>query len=607
MCIVLKNISVKIKTNNRRITILDNICGTIPRGQMTALLGESGSGKTALLNVISGIENTLYHFNVKGKITVNNQLRDSKNWFYRFGYLRKHEFFIEEETVYECVLNTARLHYKYRQKEFVVNKCNKYIGICNLENIKDSTIKVISRGEKQRLSLLLILLKEPEIILLDEPFKDLDFSNSLNIINVLLYLSTTMGTTILASCNKAHKEITEKFHNYIILYNSDPVFIGPKEDLARKYMKVGCKLPKETTCLEHIQTLTLTKCVFPEIDGNLEILKKFKELFRLETNKKTGEKIEIIYSKRILNLKPSLSQICTLYRRRFTLMFCRGYKRIFINFSFFLYIILLFILFANAKLALIYGSVDVSFTEKFESLDNALHLLDEVYVCLVFVFINNILLGHLFEIFIDEKDVAKNDITIGKYNIITHTIYVILYACSNAIIVMFITCLLFILPIVGFYKTFVGALKYIFLIFPIVLLLSLGLALTFSLSKVSKIIKNINQFILVQMLLMLSNLYTFDKNYYYMFELLNTFGVGIIPFAHMILYTCDISATDNTNKSSDPDSTILREAIEIAKLFFSCGKLDNYKFYYILSAFIAIFLATGLTTQYLVRVPKYRI
>lgn len=126
---------------------------------INCILGKSGGGKSTLLNIISGLESV-----DSGKIEGIN--------FKDISYVFQEHRLIPWLTVKE---NMELFMYNYYTKEKALEKLDSYLEVLELNDCKLSYIESLSGGMKQRVNILRALLKPSKLILLDEPFKSLDY------------------------------------------------------------------------------------------------------------------------------------------------------------------------------------------------------------------------------------------------------------------------------------------------------------------------------------------------------------------------------------------------------------------------------------------------
>lgn len=138
-------------------------------GKSYALIGKSGCGKSTLLNTIAGLEKT-----GKQYVYFNGQLEQFKSNFYRdkLGYLFQNYGLIDNLTVNEN-LDIGLAYKKISKKEKEQIKI-RYIEQFGLSNSLKRKVHTLSGGEQQRVALIRMMLKDPIVMLADEPTGALD-------------------------------------------------------------------------------------------------------------------------------------------------------------------------------------------------------------------------------------------------------------------------------------------------------------------------------------------------------------------------------------------------------------------------------------------------
>ena len=151
----------------------------LERGNIYCFKGRSGSGKTSLIFLLMN----LYKFK-KGAFLVNDTLTiNTINWGNKLGYVPQNPIIIDF-SLRENLFLEENDNDHFLKSENLFKKLNlKYI-FENHEN-KSLNLRGLSGGEKQRISLIRALIKDPEILILDEPISSLDYENSSRIIEHL--------------------------------------------------------------------------------------------------------------------------------------------------------------------------------------------------------------------------------------------------------------------------------------------------------------------------------------------------------------------------------------------------------------------------------------
>lgn len=161
--------------NNQKKLIFEDVNIKLPNVGLILLKGNSGIGKTTLLNLISKLDNDF-----KGYIKYDNQEISKEFVITNVSYLMQNDNLIENISVYD------NLNLYNELSEEQIDKLLKFLSIIDL---KDKKIRYLSSGEKRRVAIARTLLKQPKIILLDEVTSNLDNNNSKNIMELLKIIS----------------------------------------------------------------------------------------------------------------------------------------------------------------------------------------------------------------------------------------------------------------------------------------------------------------------------------------------------------------------------------------------------------------------------------
>ncbi|EHK2407893.1 ABC transporter ATP-binding protein [Clostridium perfringens] len=197
--ITTKNLSFKYKTNSKNI--INNLNIKIPKNSFTIIKGESGLGKTTLLNLLSGL-----YKDYEGEIFVGKENLNNIN----SNNLNKTIFLTLQEPMLfsDSIKNNLLLANPNADENLVINLCKKlniHSYINSLPNKYNTQIGVnetnLSIGQKQRICLIRSLLTDSSIYLFDEITSALDFENELIVMNLLKDLSKTK-TVVLVTHNK---------------------------------------------------------------------------------------------------------------------------------------------------------------------------------------------------------------------------------------------------------------------------------------------------------------------------------------------------------------------------------------------------------------------
>ena len=187
-------------------------------GQLIALMGGSGAGKSTLLNVLNGNESPS-----KGCLKINGiDLHKNKTQLEGvIGYVPQDDLLIEELTVFDNLLFTAKLCFKNKDKKELVKLSQNLLEALGLSKAAPLKVgspleKTISGGQRKRLNIGLELIREPSVLFVDEPTSGLSSSDSENIMDLLKELSLK-GKLIFVVIHQPSEDIFKMFDELIIL------------------------------------------------------------------------------------------------------------------------------------------------------------------------------------------------------------------------------------------------------------------------------------------------------------------------------------------------------------------------------------------------------
>lgn len=167
-----------------KVDALKDVSFDVERGEVFALLGPNGSGKTTTLEILMGLRP--YQ---QGKVTYFNA--DQSGRLPRIGAVFQTRMYYDSLTVRE--------HIKYYSSFYrVQSDIGKYLDMVNLADKLDAQYAHLSGGQKQQLSILLALVNDPQILFLDEPSTALDPQVRLKIWDLIRALKSE-GKTIVFS------------------------------------------------------------------------------------------------------------------------------------------------------------------------------------------------------------------------------------------------------------------------------------------------------------------------------------------------------------------------------------------------------------------------
>lgn len=169
--VVFENLSYVVQVKKEQKTILDQISGVVEGGQLCALMGPSGSGKSSLLDVLA----RRVRRGVSGKIWINGKEVSTEEMRTIAGFVPQEDFLSAAMTVRENITFSAKLRLgKHMSNEEIRQRVQGVITELGLEKVADSKvgdgsfIRGISGGERKRVMIGMELVTSPALLFLDE-------------------------------------------------------------------------------------------------------------------------------------------------------------------------------------------------------------------------------------------------------------------------------------------------------------------------------------------------------------------------------------------------------------------------------------------------------
>ncbi|MET0462462.1 MAG: ABC transporter ATP-binding protein [Chitinophagaceae bacterium] len=216
-----------VKTSNLNysfrngVKTLDDINLEVPAGSIYGFLGPNGAGKTTTLRLLLGLLK-----NQQGELEVFGQAFGS----HRIEILKRLGSLIEQPSLYLHL--TARENLEIYRLVYNVSKArvDEVLKLVGLESTGKKRAKQFSLGMRQRLSIAIALLHQPELLILDEPTNGLDPNGIIEMRELIRKLNREHGTTVIVSSHIL-VEIEKMATHVGIIHKGRMLFQGPLQEL----------------------------------------------------------------------------------------------------------------------------------------------------------------------------------------------------------------------------------------------------------------------------------------------------------------------------------------------------------------------------------------
>ncbi len=277
--IIAKNLT---KQYNGKAAV-NNLNLTINKGEIFGLLGPNGAGKSTFILMLLGLtEPTSGQITVAGFNSTKEPIRVKRIT----GYLPERLGFYEDLTARQNLKYTAELN-GIPERE-IENKIQEVLEIVGLDNVKNNLVSTFSKGMKKRLGIADVLIKDPQLAILDEPTEGLDIKIANQILDNIKILNKEKNITFLISSHQLN--LIQKICSRIGIMSKGKLIGEVKIDLLSR------GLFGEGRYIIEIEVSNITD----------EVLNKIKEIDKVVKVNKKDNVIEVISDE---DIRPQISKI----------------------------------------------------------------------------------------------------------------------------------------------------------------------------------------------------------------------------------------------------------------------------------------------------------
>ncbi|MCX7682839.1 MAG: ABC transporter ATP-binding protein [Anaerolineae bacterium] len=285
---------------------VDNLNLTVRHGEVFGLLGPNGAGKTTTILMLLGLtEPTAGSVRVLGLDPARQPLSVKS----RVGYLPELLGFYNGLTAYENLIYTAKLNGLRRDEAH--ERILSALAQVGLEEVVEKPVGTFSRGMRQRLGVADVLIKKPQLIIMDEPTQGLDPEAARDFLGIIRRLKAD-GITVLLSSHLLH-QVQAVCDRVGLFYRGRMVLEGTVEELARRVLGGAYRIQVEAEGPASLEE------ALRRVRGVVNVTRPGETLYELETEydlRPEAARAVVEAGGKLLSLKveqPSLDDVYTRY------------------------------------------------------------------------------------------------------------------------------------------------------------------------------------------------------------------------------------------------------------------------------------------------------
>ena len=282
--------STMLKTIYDNKHILSNISGSAKSGELLAIMGPTGCGKTSLLNVLAARApmGAKQFASLDGKVFVNGEPRNDSAFRALSAYVLQDDKFFPHLTVYETLMIAAHFYlpssYSQDQKEELLRTVIAVLGLEKAKHtiIGDEKVRGVSGGERRRASIAVQLITNPAVLFLDEPTSGLDSFQAQSVMEAMKQLALN-NRLVISVIHQPRSSIFNMFDRLLLLSEGLPIYFGPAANASAYFAQAGYPGPPLFNPSDYFLDLLSLDSRFID-DGSFQ--RRIKNLSQLHLTKK---------------------------------------------------------------------------------------------------------------------------------------------------------------------------------------------------------------------------------------------------------------------------------------------------------------------------------
>lgn len=290
----------------RTKTLLDDISGEARDGEILAVLGASGSGKSTFIDALA---NRIAKGSLRGSVTLNGEPLESRLLKVISAYVMQDDLLFPMLTVEETLMFAAEFRLprtlSKSKKRLRVQALIDQLGLRNAAKtvIGDEGHRGVSGGERRRVSIGIDIIHDPIILFLDEPTSGLDSTSAFMVVKVLQRIAQS-GSIVIMTVHQPSYRILGLLDRLLFLSRGQTVYRGPPSNLPMFFAEFGHPIPENENRTEFALDLIRELEGSP---GGTKSLVEFNKSWQNNTKNTTGSAVPDPDMAQGLSLKEAIS------------------------------------------------------------------------------------------------------------------------------------------------------------------------------------------------------------------------------------------------------------------------------------------------------------
>ena len=265
--------STMLKTIYDNKHILSNISGSAKSGELLAIMGPTGCGKTSLLNVLAARApmGAKQFASLDGKVFVNGEPRNDSAFRALSAYVLQDDKFFPHLTVYETLMIAAHFYlpssYSQDQKEELLRTVIAVLGLEKAKHtiIGDEKVRGVSGGERRRASIAVQLITNPAVLFLDEPTSGLDSFQAQSVMEAMKQLALN-NRLVISVIHQPRSSIFNMFDRLLLLSEGMIMYAGPSSGGVDFFAQAGYPCPESFSPSDYFLDVLSPDSSTPELE-----------------------------------------------------------------------------------------------------------------------------------------------------------------------------------------------------------------------------------------------------------------------------------------------------------------------------------------------------